>query len=160
MQDDDLIQLAAAAYIPTVSTVAADLSITAEAAANGARFVVVREGVNQRGVLAVFRVRRNRTLQRTLTWPAEFYAEPFTTPMVSGWCVGSPPAIGWYVASTEHDARMVRYWSGRRWSAPTWRDDDEPRYLARARATPADIDAGDVIEWQPLTADKAAVPTA
>lgn len=80
--------------------------------------------------------------------------------MQAQWNNSTPPAAGWYAASIERDARMVRYWSGTAWSAPTWRVDAEPFYRDRCRNTSADIDAGDVIEWQHLTADEAALLTA
>ena len=51
------------------------------------------------------------------------------------WSTGRPPAPGWFVASTDRDARMQRYFDADtgRWSAPCWGDDDHV-HMERARA--------------------------
>lgn len=61
------------------------------------------------------------------------------------WLSTPPTNPGDYTASTERNPEALRRWTGRRWSAPWYRNDPEC-HAAQARATPARTE-GALIEW-------------
>jgi hypothetical protein len=63
------------------------------------------------------------------------------------WSNATPPAPGWYVASTDRDPECFRYWTGAAWSAPIYADRlNDPVYAARALSTPGESQFPEV-EW-------------
>lgn len=64
-----------------------------------------------------------------------------TTPHPPGWFDGPPPSLGWWPASASSPPRkdLLRWWDGKRWSAPASVDraytDQQLNMLARTSAS-------------------------
>ena len=67
-------------------------------------------------------------------------------PAVRRWNIGAPPSIGWWPASTDRDARVVRWWSGKVWSQPTNYQASLDRAVQCA-TTPEDAHLQGFIRW-------------
>ena len=73
------------------------------------------------------------------------------------WHIGTPPHIGWWMASVYRDPEIWRWWNGRYWSRPVRIDNTSKEAAFRAKHAANGIGVAG-IEWSDYYPENARVP--